>query len=128
MNSICIFFIICIASHMLTLASLFPTQQGGRPHSLCDNDAYDSEENYAKVTKFRATGSVTLEAFSYLWKRAKNLQELRISGMTPAGSNLDNRFSLESCYVKVVLSLAPDVARLCNLFHATQPQIFLDKS
>ena len=81
---------------MLTLASLFPTQQGGRPHSLCDNDAYDSEENYAKVTKFRATGSVTLEAFSYLWKRAKNLEELRISGMTPAGPNLDNRLSFKS--------------------------------
>ena len=105
MNSICIFLIICIASHMLTLASLFPTQQGGRPHSLCDNDAYDSEENYAKVTKFRATGSVTLEAFSYLWKRAKNLEELRISGMT-------------SSHV-MFPSPAPDVARLCNFFHAT---------
>ena len=56
-------------------------QQGGRPHSLCENDAYDSEENFARVTRFRATGSITLEAFAYLWKRAKTLQEMRISGI-----------------------------------------------
>ena len=55
-------------------------KQGNRPHSLCDNDAYDSEKNYARVTRFRATGSVTLEAFMYLWKRAGLLEELRISG------------------------------------------------
>ena len=97
--------VICIAIHLLTLTLGIPAQQGGRPHSLCENDAYDSEENYAKVTKFRATGSVTLEAFSYLWKRAKNLEELRISGMT-------------SSHV-MCPSPAPDVARLCNFFHAT---------
>ena len=98
--------VICIAIHSLTLTLGIPTQQGGRPHSLCENDAYDSEENYAKVTKFRATGSVTLEAFSYLWKRAKNLEELRISGMT------------SSSHV-MWCSPAPEVARLCNFFHAT---------
>ena len=62
-------------------------EQGGRPHSLCENDAYDSEENYARVTRFRATGSVTLEAFMYLWKRAKRLQEMRISGENKSERN-----------------------------------------
>ena len=55
---------------------------GSIPHSLCDEERYfDCKLNgYKNLTHFEAAGNILQTAFFFLWERAENLQNIRISG------------------------------------------------
>lgn len=62
-------------------------RQGDRPHSLCASAEYNGEANYGRCKSFEATGNITMEAFSYLWRRAKELEVLKITGTVVTSLN-----------------------------------------
>lgn len=53
---------------------------GDYPHSLCSSPLYDSEASYQFLSVFEASGNMTLDAFQFLWTRAKLIQSVKIAG------------------------------------------------